>query len=313
MKYKYIFGPVPSRRLGVSLGIDIIPYKVCSYNCIYCECGRTTDLTIKRKEYVPTDIVLKEINDYVKNHPAPDFITFSGSGEPTLHSKIGIILSHIKTHYPNIKTAVLTNGSLLYLDEVRKEILLADVVLPSLDSALTDSFTKINRPNGRLKIEKIISGLVAFRKEYKGEIWLEIFIVEGINTDNDNLDALKKAIVKIKPDRVQLNTLDRPGTENWVKPASKKTLEFIIKYWNIPNAEIISKYKSRKDIKSYRDDIESTILDTIRRRPCTLTDLSEILGLHINELNKYLDVLESEGKIIAQIQNRGVFYLLKKK
>ncbi|NIA23785.1 MAG: radical SAM protein, partial [Proteobacteria bacterium] len=294
MKYKYVFGPVPSRRLGVSLGIDLIPYKVCSYNCIYCECGKTTDLTIKRKEYVPTDIVLKEIDDYVKNHPAPDFITFSGSGEPTLHSKIGLILSHIKSHYPSIKTAVLTNGSLLYIPDVRKEILAADVVLPSLDAALNDSFIKINRPNGQLRLEKIISGLIDFRKEYKGEIWLEIFIVEGINTDNDNLDALKNAIVRIKPDKVQLNTLDRPGTEDWVKPASKKTLESIIDYWGLPNVKIISKYKSRKDIKSYRNDVESMILETIRRRPCTLTDLSAILGLHINELNKYLDVLEAE-------------------
>ncbi len=313
MKYKYVFGPVPSRRLGVSLGIDLIPYKVCSYNCIYCECGRTTELTLLRKEYVPTDIVVKEIDDYMNNHPAPDFITFSGSGEPTLHSKIGLILSHIKSKYPHIKTAVLTNGSLLYLPEVREELLKADVVLPSLDAALKSSFIKINRPNGKLKLDKIINGLIDFRQDYKGEIWLEVFIVEGINTDKENLDALKSAILKIQPDRIQLNTLDRPGTEDWVKPASKETLESIISYWNIPNAEIISKYKSRKEIKSYRNDTESAILETIRRRPCTLTDLSEILGLHINELNKYLDVLESEGKIAAKAEKRGVFYTSKEK
>jgi len=307
MKYKYIFGPVPSRRLNVSLGVDLVPHKVCSYNCIYCECGKTTNLTTERKEYVPTKVVLEEINDYLSRYPKPDYVTFSGSGEPTLHKDIGKIISFVKSEYPDVNIAILTNGSLFNDSNVRREILEADVILPSLDSAIEETFKRIDRPYGKLNIKCIIDGMIKFRKEYKGRIWLEVFIVEGINSDKVNLNELKRAIIEIKPDKIQLNTLDRPGTENWVKAVPKKTLEDIIKYWNLDNVEIISKYK-RREVKSYRDDVENAIIETIRRRPCTIEDLKNILNLHINELNKYIDVLENEGKIAVKVENRGIFY-----
>ncbi len=310
MKYKYIFGPVPSRRLNVSLGVDLVPHKVCSYNCIYCECGRTTNLTVERKEYVPTKVVLEELNDYLNSHPKPDYVTFSGSGEPTLHKDIGEIISFIKSEYPDVKIAILTNGSLFNDSNVRKEILNADVILPSLDSAIEETFKRIDRPYGKLNLKDIIDGMMKFRKDYKGQIWLEVFIIEGINSDKVNLKALKKAIIKIKPDKIQLNTMDRPGTENWVKAVSKKILEDIVEYWNLNNVEIISKYK-RREVKSYRDDVENAIIETIQRRPCTIEDLQNILNLHINELNKYIDVLENEGKIAAKVESRGVFYFCK--
>jgi wyosine [tRNA(Phe)-imidazoG37] synthetase (radical SAM superfamily) len=307
MKYKYIFGPVPSRRLNISLGVDLVPHKVCSYNCIYCECGKTTNLTTERKEYVPTKVVLEELNDYLNRYPKPDYVTFSGSGEPTLHKDVGKIISFIKSEYPDIKIAILTNGSLFNDSNVRREILEADVILPSLDSAIEETFKRIDRPYSKLRIKSIIDGMIEFRKEYKGQIWLEVFIIEGINSDKVNLNELKRAIIEIKPDKIQLNTLDRPGTENWVKSVSQKILEDIVEYWNLDNVEIISKYK-RREVKSYRDDVENAIIETIRRRPCTIEDLQGILSLHINELNKYIDVLENEGKIAAKIENRGIFY-----
>ncbi len=311
--YQYLFGPVPSRRLRMSLGIDLVPHKVCTLNCVYCECGRTTNLTLERKEYVPYEAVIAEIDDYLKNNPAPDYITFSGSGEPTLNSKIGDVLKFIKNRTENIPVAVLTNGTLFYDKEVRKELLPADVVLPSLDAAEDLAFRKINRPYRKLNIPEYIDGLVQFRKEYTGKIWLEVLIIPGINDSKENLDALKEAFVKITPDEIQLNTLDRPGTVENIRAATRAELQHIVDYWNLPEVKIIAAAPDRKKIVSYRSDTENAILETIKRRPCTLDDLHKILGLHINEINKYLDVLEDEGKIVSKREKRGLFYALAKK
>ncbi|MEA1986449.1 MAG: radical SAM protein [Candidatus Marinimicrobia bacterium] len=310
--YKYLFGPVPSRRLGISLGIDLIPAKVCSLNCVYCECGKTTNLTIERREYVPYNDVIRELSHYLDNNPAPDFITFSGSGEPTLNSRIGDIIKFLKSKYTNIPIAVLTNGTLFDQKKVRTELLKADLVLPSLDATTESSFRKINRPFHSLSIDKYIQGLIDFRKEYSGKIWLEVLILPEYNDDKENLKSLKNAFVKIKPDRIQLNTLDRPGILKDLYPATKKELQKISDFWNLNNVEIIIPAPKRKEIKSYREDTETAILETIHRRPCTLQDLTEILGLHRNEINKYLDVLEADEKIEVNHQERGTFYKIKK-
>ncbi len=306
--YNYLFGPVPSRRLGMSLGIDLVPHKVCTLNCIYCECGRTTKLTLERNEYVPYDAVVKELQHYLTNNPVPDYITFSGSGEPTLNSRIGDVLQFIKSNYPNIPVAVLTNGTLFYQKQVRAELLNADVVLPSLDAASDLSFRKINQPFHKLNINEYIQGLVDFRKEYGGKIWLEVLILPGYNDNPEDLQLLKEAFKKIKPDSIQLNTLDRPGTIDGLRTASKHKLQQIVDFWNLDNVEIIEAAPERKKVKSYREDTETAIWETICRRPCTIDDLVKILGLHINEINKYLDVLESENKIESVRQERGLFY-----
>jgi len=306
--YNYLFGPVPSRRLGMSLGIDLVPHKVCTLNCIYCECGRTTKLTLERNEYVPYNAVVKELQHYLSNNPVPDYVTFSGSGEPTLNSRIGDVLQFIKSNYPNIPVAVLTNGTLFYQKQVRTELLNADVVLPSLDAASDLSFRKINRPLPKLNINEYIQGLIDFRKEYSGKIWLEVLIVPGYNDNSKDLQLLKKAFEKIKPDSIQLNTLDRPGTIKGLRTASKHELQQIVDFWNLDNVEIIAAAPERKKVKSYREDTETAIWETICRRPCTIDDLVKILGLHINEINKYLDVLESENKIESVRQERGLFY-----
>jgi len=305
--YKYLFGPVPSRRLGMSLGIDLVPSKICSLNCVYCEVGKTSNLTLERKEYISYDEVIAELSDYLNHNPHPDYITFSGSGEPTLNSRIGDVLHFIKQH-TSIPVAVLTNGTLLSDAQVRQELLEADLVLPSLDSALETSFRKINRPKKDIDLETYIQGLVDFRKEYSGQMHLEILLLPGYNDTPEDLKALKEAILKIQPDRVQLNTLDRPGTVAGLHPMRRHQLQRIVYEWNMENVEIISKAPDRKQITAYRNDIESVILETIIRRPCTLDDLQKILGLHVNEINKYLDVLENEQKIEVRFEERGVFY-----
>lgn len=310
--YNHLFGPVPSRRLGMSLGVDLIPHKICSLNCVYCECGRTSKLTLERKEYVPVKDVFSELKDFFNNNPDPEYITFSGAGEPTLHSQIGEVLGFLKELRPQIPLAVLTNGSLLSDAEVREELMQADLVLPSLDAATDAAFRKINRPVRNLSVAQYIRGLIDFRKAFKGKIWLEILILPGYNDDRQNIDALKEAVLQIKPDRIQLNTLDRPGTVEDLRAASGEELQEIINYWKIENVEIIAPPQDRQDVKSYRTDVESAIVETLSRRPCTLTDLEKILGLHINEINKYLGVLEETGVIETNKQERGSFYQLTK-
>ena len=184
----------------------------------------------------------------------------------------------------------------------------ADLILPSLDAATREIFEKINRPARGLSIERIIQGLVDFRKKFKGKIWLEVFILPGYNYDDHEIEEIGLGIDRIKPDSVQLNTLDRPGTVKDLHSASYAQLDRIRRIWNSDIVEIISAAPQRKNIKSYRSDIENAILGTISRRPCTVDDLCEILGMHINELNKYLDVLEAEGKIESVTQDRGIFY-----
>jgi len=310
--YKYLIGPVPSRRLGMSLGVDLVPKKVCSLNCVYCEVGRTTKLTTGRREYILYDKVVEELDHYFRNSPDPDYITFSGSGEPTLNIRIGDVINHVKQHNSGIPVAILTNGTLLYDKQVRSELMKADVVLPSLDAATQHSFEKINRPDRHLDIGKYIKGLVEFKKGFKGKIWLEVLIIPGYNDSPDDLTALKKAFEKIKPDSIQLNTLDRPGVAEDIRAATRAELQQIVDFWHLDNVEIIAAAPQRKNILSYRQDTESAILGTIARRPCTLDDLVKILGLHINEMNKYLDVLEHDNKIIHRVESRGVFYSVPK-
>jgi len=295
----------------MSLGIDLIPHKICTLNCVYCECGATTTLTNERKEYVPVDEVYSELTDFFLNNPDPDYLTFSGAGEPTLHLHIGEVIAFTKNLRPEIPVAVLTNGTLLRDPSVRKELMLADLVLPSLDAATDLALRRINRPPRSLKAADYMDGLLSFSREFKGEIWLEILILPGYNDGEQNLEALKEAVVKIDPDRIQLNTLDRPGTVEGLLPARMSQLEEISDFLGLEQVEIIAPPEERSQVKSYRTDVESAILETIARRPCTLTDMEQILGLHINEINKYLGVLEDTGKVESIELERGTFYQIR--
>lgn len=294
----------------MSLGVELIPHKVCSFNCVYCECGSTTKLTTERKEWVPVGDVKKELISFFENNPEPDYITFSGAGEPTLNSGTGEVIEFLKERWPDLPIAVLTNGSLLSRADLRKELLKANVVLPSLDAASEDVFLKIDRPHPDIRINEYIEGLIQFQEEFSGEIWLEVLILPGFNDDLQELNLLKKAFLEIRPDRIQINSLDRPGAVDNLRSANRMELESIKEYWDLKNVEVITAVPDRKGIKSYRQDSETAILETIARRPCTLEDLSDILGLHINEVNKYLGVLQGDNRITFSRQERGIFYQL---
>jgi wyosine [tRNA(Phe)-imidazoG37] synthetase (radical SAM superfamily) len=294
----------------MSLGVDLIPHKICSLNCVYCECGRSTTLTSERKEYVPVAEVYSELKDFFENHPDPDYITFSGAGEPSLHSRIGEVIAFVKELRPSIPLAVLTNGTLFSDPEVRSELMQSDVVLPSLDAATEEALKRINRPLRSIRPKSYIEGLISFSHEFSGEIWLEILILPGYNDDPENLEALKEALGKIRPHRIQLNTLDRPGSVGGLWPATHARLQEIGSFFGMEQVEIIAPPEERNQVKSYRTDLEAVIMETLSRRPCTLEDLEKILGLHINEINKYLGVLEKKGKIESSHQVRGTFYQL---
>ncbi|MBN1619961.1 radical SAM protein [candidate division WOR-3 bacterium] len=311
--FKYLFGPVPSRRLKMSLGIDLIPRKYCSLDCVYCEVGKTTCLTTSRREYYSQKDIKDEIKAYFKENPDPDYVTFSGQGEPTLNTCIGDIIDHVKEIRPQIPIAVLTNGTLLTDKQTRKAILNADVVLPSLDAATEDCFQKINRPAKGLSAKDNIRGLCRFRSEYGGQIWLEVFILPFYNDSEKELEALKKAVEKIKPDKVQLNTLDRPGVLPYLQKAPLSLLEKIKREWRENKVEIISAVPITVNNISRKKDVEAVILETLSRRPCTAEDLSRMTGFHINEINKILSELREEKKIKVSFLERGNFYSINDK
>ena len=307
MGFKYLFGPVASRRLGISLGVDLIPAKTCSLDCVYCECGQTSRLTLERAEHVPAGDVITELQTYLGAYPPPDYITFSGAGEPTLHSGLGRIARWLKAAC-RIPLALITNATLLPRPEVRRELLDLDLILPSLDAASPAVFAVINRPHPELSPGALISGLAALREEFAGQIWLEIFLIHPVNTTPEEIGLLQVAIDRIRPDRVQLNSLDRPGTEGWVRKAPPEVLEAVARDLRHPRVEIISRFHHRREIPQYRSDLEEAILEAVSRRPCTMEDLVLTLGAADDQLRRYLDVLELEHRIRPEIQDRGIFF-----
>jgi len=303
---KYIFGPVPSRRLGRSLGVDLVPYKTCTFDCVYCDLGRTTHKTVSRQSYVPPEEIQGELELYLSVlDKKPDYITLSGSGEPTLNTDIGETIRRIK-EITSTPIAVLTNSSLLSLNEVRMDLSEADVVLPSLDAITPASFEYINRPHQSLKIEEIISGLIQFRKEYRGQIWLEVVFCRGINDDKEEIERLKGVIERIQPDRVQLNTPVRPPAEDFAFPLTLGQLEEIRKTLG-DKAEIISEFAAPlgEEFNSVKD---TEILNLIKRRPCTTEDISKALGLRIDEVVKHLDHLTKTGAIRYRMYEHRCYY-----
>jgi wyosine [tRNA(Phe)-imidazoG37] synthetase (radical SAM superfamily) len=294
MTSKYVYGPVPSRRLGFSLGIDLVPFKYCSYDCIYCQLGKTTKKTIERKEYAPTEKILEEVNIALTMSRRIDYLTFSGSGEPTLHSKIGYMINQLKK-ITTTPLAVLTNGSLLFRPDVQRDLISADVVLPTLCAVSEKIFNKINRNHPLLSIGTIIRGMIDFRRQYHGKIWLEIMLAKGINDSESEVRKIMEVAGKIAPDKIHLNTVVRPPSEQYAAPLSYRELKKIKQSFG-GTCEIIAEFKRKKQTL-YSPTKENDILNLIKRRPVTLDDIFHVTGLHKNELLKYLAKLKNEQKI----------------
>jgi wyosine [tRNA(Phe)-imidazoG37] synthetase (radical SAM superfamily) len=307
--YLHLYGPVPSRRLGRSLGIDLVPHKICTYDCIYCQIGKTTEKTLARKEYVPVKEVMEEVKNFLEREVSSiDYLSLTGSGEPTLHSQIRSVIEEIKAII-SIPVAVLTNGSLLYEEEVRQDLLRADIVLPSLDAVSPEVFMRINRPPPGFSIEKVIEGLVEFRKVYKGQIWLEILFCKGVNDRKKELLGMKKALDRIQPDFIHLNTVIRPPSEKWAVPLNQKEMEEIRAFFG-EKAEIISEFDRHAPVLSERN-IQKEILRILKRRPLSLSDLSQGMGINRDELEAYLNPLIKGGKIQSRSFGGSIYYEIK--
>jgi len=307
-----LFGPVKSRRLGKSLGIEMVPKKVCTMNCIYCEVGKTTDLTLERKEYYPWDLIEKSILQAKELKDTFDVLTFTGSGEPSLniHFEKAIALAKKIIKKP---VAVLTNATLLHISSVRKALAEVDIVLPSLDAGTPETFKKINKPLPQIEFKSVVENLKKLREEMKGEMWLEVLFVKRLNDSEEELKALKSVIDYIKPHKVQLNTVVRPPAFEKAQPVSFEKLEKIAEFLGEKAEIIVHKKKFDKATKTFKnlkkEKIKEKILNYIKRRPSTVEELSSALGIEKELIKSFLIELVSEGTVKEKIHEEKTFYL----
>ncbi|RUM47646.1 MAG: radical SAM protein, partial [Desulfocapsa sp.] len=292
----HIFGPVNSRRLGRSLGVDCFQKKICNLNCIYCEVGATIQLTCERLEYVPTKKILAEIDAYCRQSAQVaelDWVTVTASGEPTLHLGLGRILDHLRKVIEK-PIAVLTNGTTLTDEQVCRELAVADLVIPSLDAALPASFRKINRPAHCLNLERIIEGLLTFSRNYQGKIWLEILFARGINDSEEDIRALRRVVARMKPDRLQLNTVARPPLEFFARPLDAQRMLAIAEQFRQDNiscpVDLLNSGVTQQDehevqnvfdldCDAGRQALLNEIVEMLKRRPCTAADINRTFHL----------------------------------
>jgi wyosine [tRNA(Phe)-imidazoG37] synthetase (radical SAM superfamily) len=303
--YKYIFGPVPSRRFGLSLGIDLLGSKICSMDCIYCEVGKTRTLTLERKEYVPSEDVLAELKDFLSsNAERPDYITFSGMGEPTLHSKLGYIIDSIH-NFTDIPVCVLTNSTTIVMEDVFNELLKADVVVPSLDALIESTIKSLNKPVKGLNFQKIVEKLKEFKKKFKGRLLIEILFVKGINDNENELKVLNEAVNIICPDGLQIHTVARPSMSGKAEPVSEEFLEKARSCFNVSSPKITDFNRINKN--SYRTETE-LVTSLLRIRSCHFKEILDSTGIPEDKLKKLLNELNDTGMVKKVTFNDLVYF-----
>lgn len=307
---RHVYGPVPSRRLGRSLGVDLVPFKTCSYDCIYCQLGRTTHKTAQRLEYVSISEIMAELESLLAQGAAPDFISLAGSGEPTLNSGIGELIRKIKD-ITSIPVAVLTNGSLLWRDDVQEELRTADLVLPSLDAGDAALFGLVNRPHEEITFERMVDGLATFTRRFTGEVWLEVFLLGGVTGISREVEKINDLIERIQPHKVQLNTVARPPAEDFAFALSMKQMRALQKVFTCP-VELIGENSEESPPASGPTVVdEELILALLGRRPCTCNDIAKGLGIHVMAAMKKLDPLVAAGKVSSVTLGGENFYQMK--
>jgi len=302
---QYVYGPVPSRRLGRSLGVDLIPFKTCTYDCVYCQLGRTTNLTLRRDEYVPLDTLVTDVERRLGELDAPpDYVTLAGSGEPTLHAGLGSLAAEIRRR-TDVPVAVLTNGALLSEPAVADAVAQADLVVPSLDAGTAAVWRQVNRPHPDLVWEQMIGGLETFTARFGGQVWLEVMLLEGLTGTETEVAAIAMLAQRIRPDRVQLNTAVRPAAESFAMPLSRERLQELARLFD-PPAEVVADFRepAAQEGAATPDDV----LDLLFRRPCSAKDVSDGLGIRPNEALKLIDELTGAGRAEAVRRDGGIFY-----
>jgi len=304
--YEHLYGPVPSRRLGRSLGIDMVPMKTCCFDCIYCQLGPTTCHTRERRDYVDVDEVLRDLEAWLEADGTADYLTFAGSGDPTLNIDLGDAMARAR-ELSGIPVCLLTNGALLWRKGVRDAAMQADLIVPSLDAATPETFERINRPVADITLDRYIDGLTETVLAFHGEVWLEVMLVAGINDTDEELAALGDAVRSIRPDEVQINTVVRPAPGLDAQRVDNGTLVRARVILG-PDATVISSAWER-GVPEGAEHSEAEVLSLVSYRPCTLEDVSHGLGMHPNEVIKYLAHLVSQGKLHREDRDGKVFFV----
>ncbi len=304
----YTYGPVPSRRLGLSLGVDIVPAKICTLDCTYCQVGRTTQKSLVRQDFIDIGAVLSELQEKVKAGVQADYITIGGSGEPTLNRRLGDLIDGIR-RVTSIPVAILTNGTLLYREDVRAECAKADVVCPTLDAADGAVFEAIHRPTSGITIEKLVSGLEQFRREFTGKIWLEVFLVAGVNTDAAQIEKIKALIRRIRPDKVHLNTAVRPPAEPDVHAVSAEMMDAIARQIG-GNCEVIGAPPAGRR-GGHPKRVEADILSVLKRRPCSIQDICTGLAMEREEVLRLVTHLQDLGAITPEQRGDTTYFQIR--
>jgi wyosine [tRNA(Phe)-imidazoG37] synthetase (radical SAM superfamily) len=302
--FQHLFGPVPSRRFGRSLGVDLTPFKTCSLDCVFCQLGRTTDRTTVRREYVPVAQVEQELAQWLEGGGKADYVTLAGSGEPTLHSRFGEVLRFVREH-AGIPTALLSNGTLFTLPEVRAAALAAHVVKLSLSAWDPPSFERINRPHPDLQFERIVEGYRAFRKVYTGSLRIEVFLLRGINDDPVDVERIATLVNSLSADEIQLNTAVRPPAESTVQALRREEMDRLTPLFH-PVATVIAEFPSDRSADVAAN--EETILAMLKRRPCTAKQVAEVFGMHLNEISKYIGKLSRTGRVVPRQREGGTYF-----
>jgi len=304
---RVLFGPIPSRRLGISLGVDLIPHKNCTLDCLYCECGPTTHQSLTRQTFFPYDGIPEELDRFFAHPRHLDALTFSGYGEPTLSLHLGAVVQELKAR-STVPVVVITNGTLLGDPQVQRELILADRVLPSLDAGSEEVYRRINRPLADMTLKGLVDGLARFRERYPGALWLEVFLAEGLNDDPEELKRIRAHIEAIRPDRIQLNTLDRPPAYPGVRPMPRRRLMEIVSDWGPERTEIIKRVDAPSDVPAYSESLHEHLLQTLGRRPLTLEDICRVTGQGQEAILTYLDLLMSQKRVRPRVVDDAIFY-----
>ena len=313
MHKHYVFGPVASRRLGISLGVDPIRRHTCTLDCVYCEAGKTEELTCQRQEFAPLEVVQNELDEVLKDDPVLDYITFSGTGEPTLYLHLTTLARWIKENYPQYKICLLTNGTLLNDPAVCDVLEYVDLAMPNFDASNDEELAMINRPAAGITVETLANGIRNAAKRYPGKLVLELFVVPKVNDSDESIRNFAEYIRSFEGlQGVQLNTLDRPGVVDWIEPAPAETLRrFIAALEDIVPVEAVGRFRCRskafsKDLQL--DEADTRLLELVSRRPATAEDIALLLNLSTEEAREKAEHLLKSGKVCAEKMPRGVFY-----
>lgn len=311
--FRYVFGPAISRRLGRSLGVDLVPFKTCTYDCVYCQLGSTTDKTVKRDEYVPLEGVLAEVERKLAQGVKTDYITLAGSGEPTLYSRLGAFVKGVKARC-TIPLAVITNGSLFWDPQVRADLAEADLVIPSLDAGTPEAFRSVNRPHDGIDFERMVEGLAAFRRESPNLMWLEILLVDELTANDDEIEHLTRHVARIRPDRVQLTTVVRPPMAGGAEPVPVEALTSYLQAFERVvdqyggTVEVVAHYGPQEDTEGV-ETTPADVLDLLRRHPCSTDDIATGLGIHPNEAIKHISRLLEQEAVSAELLEGVAMYV----